>query len=102
MAVQAVNGHTDFKALSVPYIDDSFDVHNLEQSVKGLVYRIRPEWRNCPQELKLTKFTEGITNIVRYTGLPWTRAPLTWRSCCEYPDTDQTHRRAKLTKTLYS
>lgn len=63
MAVCSTNGHTD-RPSSVPYTDLSFDLQNSEASVLKLVYWIRPKWRENPQELEITKFTEGITNTV--------------------------------------
>lgn len=68
MAVQSLNGHTGAKPTSVPYMDLSFDAHNHESSVLKLVYRVRPKWRDCAEELEIIKFTEGITNTVSYTS----------------------------------
>lgn len=68
MAVQDVNGHTGAKPTVVPFIDLAFDIHNLDASALRLVYWVRPKWRDCSQELKITKFTEGITNTVCYTS----------------------------------
>ena len=80
MAAKSVNGHTDPKSTSVPYIDLAFDVHSPDTSVLKLIYRVRPKWRDCSEELKITKFTDGITNTVCNTTCARARAQLTWRS----------------------
>lgn len=76
MAVHSTNGHTD-RPSSLPYTDLSFDIQNSEASALKLVYWIRPKWRDCSQELEITKFTEGITNTVSRMLPVWARAPLT-------------------------
>lgn len=60
----ALTAHGDDPQQSIPHTDLSFDVRNEQDSVLRLVYWIRPKWRNCSAELKITKFTDGITNTV--------------------------------------
>jgi hypothetical protein len=47
-------------------IPSAFDAKNSEESAKKLVRVINPEWK--PDDIKLTKFTDGITNTVGYPG----------------------------------
>lgn len=58
MAVQRPRTLTD----TVPYIDLSYDTQD-QESVLKLIEQIRPEWTNR-NELKIVKFTDGITNTV--------------------------------------
>ena len=64
MAVQSITPASDQRSSPTPYSDLSFDVNKSDSSVLELVYWIRPKWRDCSQELKIVKFTEGITNTV--------------------------------------
>lgn len=64
MAVENVTGIEGQQSTFIPYTDLSFDIHNADSSVLKLVFWIRPKWRECFQELKIVKFTEGITNTV--------------------------------------
>ena len=54
---------------TIPYVDLAFDANNTEASALNLVYWVRPKWREHVKELKITKFTEGITNTVRLSFL---------------------------------
>lgn len=68
MAVQGIKTPSNRRwslTSTIPYIDLSFDVNNYETSVLNLIYWVRPKWRDHADELKITKFTEGITNTVR-------------------------------------
>ncbi|KAK5074293.1 hypothetical protein LTR64_006562 [Lithohypha guttulata] len=64
MAVENVTGIEGQQSTFIPYTDLSFDIHNTDSSVLKLVFWIRPKWRECSQELKIVKFTEGITNTL--------------------------------------
>ena len=55
------NGHIP----SLRYIDLAFDNNSLDDSARALAFEISPEWRQASGEIKITKFTDGITNIVR-------------------------------------
>jgi ethanolamine kinase len=54
------NGHGP----PLKYVDLSFNNEDLENSAHALAYSIQPEWRDAPGEVKITKFTDGITNTV--------------------------------------
>lgn len=54
------NGH----APPLQYIDIAYDNSSSEESARSLAYTIEPKWRDLPGDVQITKFTDGITNIV--------------------------------------
>lgn len=63
LAVQPVDEQSE-NDFSIPHINLSYESSDSEGSVRKLMYRIRPKWRDTPNELEFTKFTDGITNTV--------------------------------------
>jgi ethanolamine kinase len=47
----------------IPLYYDSSDSHS---SALNLILTLRPEWRETKDTIEFVKFTDGITNTVRY------------------------------------
>jgi hypothetical protein len=60
MGAASANG----ASTKLPYLDLAYDHANSEATAKELVYTIQPKWRECPDEIKIVQFKEGITNTV--------------------------------------
>lgn len=59
--------HSNGRALpntETPHSDLVFDPASKESTLQ-LVFWVRPNWREHAEQLKITKFTDGITNTVR-------------------------------------
>ena len=46
----------------------SYDNKVSDESAKELAYTIQPKWREDPGQVKIVKFTDGITNTVGPQG----------------------------------
>ena len=55
---------TNSSGQTLPYIDLSYDHKDSETSIRELVYRIQPKWRDNPEEVRIVQFKDGITNTV--------------------------------------
>ncbi|KAJ9607702.1 hypothetical protein H2200_007780 [Cladophialophora chaetospira] len=60
MSTTLSNGHVP----SPRYIDLEFDKERPDESAISLVYSVESQWRDTPGEIKITRFTDGITNIL--------------------------------------
>lgn len=53
---------------SIQYIDLPYTHKESENSLKELVYRIQPKWRDTPEHIQIVQFKDGITNTVSLNG----------------------------------
>ena len=51
------------------HIPGSFDTSQHQASALRLIYDLFPEWEHDDGEIKFTRFTDGITNIVGFANV---------------------------------
>lgn len=59
------------------YIPLSYNTADSEKSALRLVLSVHPEWEGSEGPIEFTRFTDGITNTVRFSSLQWSQILLT-------------------------